>query len=114
MNKQTTEQINSNTNVSPEDLIKINSYVTKYVNTGIEPTEEDKQEMLILVKKYNIKINNNPRPIISRFAKTHKNPRAESGKGISYVRSQPKELSKGAVKKAATRARRLANIAKHS
>ena len=76
--------------MDPGDRAMIQSFVSKYVNTGVKPTLIDQQRMLDLVKKYNLRINNNPRPIMSRFVKIRRNEKTADGKGIPVVRDTPK------------------------
>ena len=98
--------------VDPADRALIQSYVEKYINTGVKPSDKDKAKMLELTQKYNIRINNNPRPIISRFLKVHKNLANEDGSGIPRE-APPKELSKNGRKKLNTKIRKQENRARH-
>jgi hypothetical protein len=99
--------------MDPADRALIQSYVEKYVNTGKLPSEQDKEQMLALTKKYNIKINNNPRPILSRFVKIRRNMTTEDGSPIPYTRPQPKSLSKAATKKLNAKIRKQENRDRH-
>jgi hypothetical protein len=98
--------------MDPADRALIQSYVEKYVNTGVQPTEKDKATMLELTRKYNIRVNRNPRPIVSRFLKVRKNLANEDGSGIPYV-APPKELSKNGRKKLNTKIRKQENRDRH-
>lgn len=105
MNNQTY----TNSDMDPADRALIQSYVEKYINTGVQPTEKDKVRMLELTKKYNIKINNNPRPILSRAIRIHRNQTDENGRIIPYVRQEAKKASQGAMKKELARLRKQDN-----
>jgi hypothetical protein len=106
-------KLNSSTlEMDPGDRALIQSYVEKYVNTGVKPSDKDKATMLELVKKYNIKINNNPRPMISRFIKVRQNQIDENGKAIPHLAPR-REPSKSAKRKLEARERKVENRAKH-
>ena len=100
--------------MDPADRALIQSYIEKYVNTGVQPSDKDKLKMLELTKKYQIKINNNPRQIMSRFVRVRRNTAQNDGTPIPYVRLTPKKPSKGARKKIAARERKEANREQHS
>jgi hypothetical protein len=98
--------------VDPADRALIQSYVEKYINTGVKPSDKDKAKMLELTQKYNIRINNNPRSIVSRFLKVRENLANEDGSGIPYV-APPKELSKNGRKKLNAKIRKQENRDRH-
>ena len=100
--------------MDPADRALIQSYVEKYVNTGVQPTDTDKAKMLELTRKYNIKVNTNPRPIISRHVRVRQNEATEDGTPIPYVENLPRRSpSKGARKKQEALNRKAKNRASH-
>ena len=63
--------------------------------------------------KYDIKVNTNPRPMHSRFAKIRQNQADENGKGIPYVNPIRKKLSKKANRELEAKERKAKNRADH-
>jgi hypothetical protein len=107
-------QTNTQQDMDPADRALIQSYVEKYINTGTQPIEADKIKMIELTRKYNIKINNNPRPIISRYVKVRQNKETEDGTAIPYVENTPnRPPSKRARRKQEARDRKAQNRANH-
>ena len=98
--------------MDPADRALIQSYVEKYINTGVKPSDKDRTKMLELTQKYNIKVNSNPRPIVSRFLKVRENLANEDGSGIPYV-APPRELSKNGRKKLNAKIRKQENRDRH-
>jgi TRAP-type C4-dicarboxylate transport system substrate-binding protein len=94
--------------MTEEDKKIVASFIDEYANTGKKPTPEVLAQAEELMKKYNIKINRNPRPIKSRFARRIH----DSGDG-PYVRTEPKADSKGTRKKLQAKLRKEANKARH-
>ena len=97
--------------MDPADRALIQSYVEKYINAGVQPSDKDKAKMLELTKKYNIKVDVNP-PIVSRFVRVRENSADAHGDGIPYVAAS-KELSKNGKKKLAAKIRKQTNRARH-
>lgn len=112
MNKHITPlNINLNnlpSDMSPEDQAFIVTLMAKYANTNAKVDSADLEKALDLIGKYQIKINNNPRPILSRFRKIVPNEKSVAR------RKQPGTISKGKVKKLKAQAIKLANRQKHS
>lgn len=114
MKQTNTKQTNMTTqpqDMDPADRALIQSYVEKYINAGVQPSDKDKAKMLELTKKYNIKVDVNP-PIVSRFVRVRENLADANGDGIPYVAAS-KELSKNGKKKLAAKIRKQTNRARH-
>lgn len=109
-----TAEVAAQSNLDPADRALIQSYIEKYINTGVKPSEKDKIKMLELTKKYNVKVNSNPRPIISRFTRVRENITDSNRNSIPHEAPENRSVSRMAVKKQRARDRKALNRAAHS
>lgn len=87
--------------MSAEDKHFVARLMQTYANTGVTVSAEDRAKAEELIKKYNIRVNRNPRKIISRYARILWN----SANG-PYTRTEPKPASRRDKHRAAVKAKK--------